>query len=102
MLGSANTVNNPAGPRARATWDSQREAAEGHGRRAEEIAAFVGNKQYNLTLQTRLVASLDALEGVTGRPEFVAQAAGATTTVDARFDQEGADMAETYHRTKRR
>ena len=64
------------------------------------IAAFEGNKQYNLTLQTRLVASLDVLKDVTGRPEFVTQAAGATTSVDARFYQEGAYMAETYHRTE--
>ena len=101
VLGTANTVNNlvwTQGPGDLKILNEKRLKAMGVG--AEEIAAFVGNKQYNLTLQTRLVASLESLKGVTGRPEFVAQAAGATTTVDARFYQEGAYMAETYHRTE--
>lgn len=101
VLGTANTVNNlvwKMGPSELRTLNEKRLKEMGVG--DAEIAAFEANKQYNLTLQTRLVASLDFLKGVTGRPEFVAQATGATTIVDARFYQEGAYMAEIYHRTE--
>lgn len=56
------------------------------------------NKSYTLSVQARLVASLDTLPETTGRPEYVAQAAAAEAEVDARFFQEGAYMAELFHK----
>ena len=62
--------------------------------------AFRLNRQYNLTRQVRLVAALDALDGVPGRPEFVARAAGAQVDADAQFYTESALLAEMFHRTQ--
>ncbi|HSS44651.1 MAG TPA: hypothetical protein VLO07_04850 [Thermoanaerobaculia bacterium] len=70
------------------------------GVRPEDSRAFRLNKQYNLTRQVRLVASLDALSGVFGRPEFVARAAGAQVDADAQFYMESAMLAELFHRTQ--
>jgi hypothetical protein len=66
----------------------------------EESRAFRLNGQYNLTRQVRLVTALEALPGVTGRPEFVARAAGAQVDADAQFYTESALLAETFHRTQ--
>jgi hypothetical protein len=63
----------------------------------DDSRAFRLNKSYTLSVQARLVASLNTLSGTTGRPEYVAQASNAEAEVDARFFQEGAYMAELYH-----
>jgi hypothetical protein len=63
----------------------------------DDSRAFRLNKSYTLSVQARLVASLDTLPEATGRPEYVAQAATAEAEVDARFFQEGAYMAELFH-----
>jgi hypothetical protein len=63
--------------------------------------AFRLNRQYNLTRQVRLVAALDTLEGVPGRPAFVARAAGAQVDADAQFYTESALLAEMFHRTQK-
>jgi hypothetical protein len=62
--------------------------------------AFRLNRQYNLTRQVRLVTALDALDGVSGRPEFVARAAGAQVDADAQFYMESALLAEMFHSTQ--
>jgi hypothetical protein len=64
----------------------------------DDSRAFRLNRNYTLSVQTRLVTSLDTLSETTGRPEYVAQAAGAEAEVDARFFQEGAYMAELFHK----
>jgi hypothetical protein len=64
----------------------------------DDSRAFRLNTNYTLSVQARLVASLDTLVGTTGRPEYVAQAATAEAEVDARFYQEGAYMAELFHK----
>jgi hypothetical protein len=64
---------------------------------ADDSRAFRLNPHYTLSIQARLVASLSTLPDATGRPEFVAQAAGASAEVDARFFQESAYMAELFH-----
>lgn len=101
VLGTASTVNSlvwTKGPDELRTLNETRLQAMGVA--PEDSRAFLQNKQYNLTLQTRLLASLDTLSEITGRPEFVARAAGAEARVDARFYQESAYMAETFHRTE--
>ncbi len=68
---------------------------------APEVSrAFRLNGQYNLTRQVRLVASLDALSGVSGRPEFVARAAGAQVDADGQFYTESAMLADLFHKTQ--
>jgi hypothetical protein len=68
---------------------------------APEVSrAFRLNRQYNLTRQVRLVASLDALSGVSGRPEFVARAAGAQVDADGQFYTESAMLADLFHKTQ--
>ena len=62
--------------------------------------AFRLNGQYNLTRQVRLVTALYALDGVSGRPEFVGRAAGAQADADAQFYMESALLAEIFHRTQ--
>src|SRR5439155_27254310 len=64
------------------------------GVRPEDSRAFRLNGQYNLTRQVRIVTALDALHDVTGRPEFVARAAGALVDADAQFYTESALAAE--------
>ena len=71
------------------------------GVKPEVSRAFRLNGQYNLTRQVRLIASLDALgAGVSGRPEFVARAAGAKVDADAQFYTESAMLAELFHKTQ--
>ena len=99
VLGTANTVNKLVymeEPDALQTLNENR--LNSMGVSPEDSRAFRLNKSYTLTVQTRLVASLDALPKVTGRPEYIAQAATASWEVDARFFQEGAYMAELYDR----
>ena len=68
---------------------------------APEVSrAFRLNPQYNLTRQVRLVASLDALAGVDGRPEFVTRAAGAQVDADGQFYMESAMLADLFNRTE--
>lgn len=101
VLGSASTVNKliwMKEPDQLQTLNENRLTAMGV--KPEDSVAFRLNKAYTLAVQTRLVASLDALEGATGRPEFVAQAATASEEVDARFFQESAYMAELFHKTE--
>jgi hypothetical protein len=62
--------------------------------------AFRLNPQYNLTRQVRLVASLDALPAIPGRPEFVSRAAGAQVDADAEFYTESAMLADLFNRTQ--
>jgi hypothetical protein len=62
--------------------------------------AFRLNPQYNLTRQVRLVASLDALPAIAGRPEFVARAAGAQVDADGQFYMESAMLADLFNRTQ--
>jgi hypothetical protein len=64
----------------------------------DDSRAFRLNRNYTLSVQTRLVTSLDTLSETTGRAEYVAQAANAEAEVDARFFQEGAYMAELFHK----
>ncbi len=66
----------------------------------EVSKAFRLNPQYNLSRRVRLVASLDALLGVAGRPEFVARAAGAEVDADAQFYTESAMLADLFHHTR--
>ena len=70
------------------------------GVKPEVSRAFRLNPQYNLTRQVRLVASLDALAGIPGRPEFVARAAGAQVDADAQFYMESAMLADLFNRTQ--
>ncbi len=101
VLGSASTVNKliwMKEPDELLTLNENRLTAMGV--KPEDSVAFRLNKAYTLAVQTRLVASLDALEGATGRPEFVAQAATAAEEVDARFYQQSAYMAEIFHKTE--
>lgn len=101
VLGSASTVNKliwMKEPDELQTLNETRLAAMGV--RPEDSIAFRLNKAYTLSVQTRLVASLDALENVAGRADFVAQAATAQEEVDARFYQESAYMAELFHKTE--
>jgi hypothetical protein len=72
------------------------------GVKPENSRAFRLNDQYNLTRQVRLVTALDALDGVSGRPEFVARAAGAQVDADAQFYMESALMAEMFNRKQAR
>jgi len=72
------------------------------GVRPEDSRAFRLNGQYNLTRQVRLVTALDNLNGVSGRPEFVARAASALVDADAQFYTESALLAETFNRTQAR
>jgi hypothetical protein len=68
---------------------------------APEVSrSFRLNPQYNLTRQVRLIASLEALGGVSGRAEFVARAAGARADADAQFYTESARLAELFHQTQ--
>jgi hypothetical protein len=68
---------------------------------APEVSrAFRLNPQYNLTRRVRLVASLDALPAIPGRPEFVARAAGAQVDADAQFYTESAMLADLFNRTQ--
>lgn len=62
--------------------------------------AFRLNKKYNLTSQVRLIASLEALGGVSGRSEFVARAAAATVSADAQFYTQSAMLADLFNRTQ--
>jgi hypothetical protein len=62
--------------------------------------AFRLNSQYNLTRQFRLLTALDALDGISGRAEFVGRAAGAQVDADAQFYTESALLAEAFHRTQ--
>ena len=62
--------------------------------------AFRLNRKYNLTGQVRLIASLDTLSGVSGRPEFVARAAGAKVSADSQFYVQSAMLAELFHKTQ--
>lgn len=73
---------------------------EAMGVAPEDSLALRLNPHYTLAVQSHLVASLDALTDVEGRPQYVAQAAGAEAEVDARFFQEGAWMAEWFHATQ--
>lgn len=66
----------------------------------EMSRAFRLNPQYNLTRQVRLVASLDALPAIPGRPEFVERAAGAQVDADAEFYTESAMLADLFNRTQ--
>ncbi len=66
----------------------------------EVSRAFRLNRQYNLTREVRLVASLDALSGVSGRPEFVARAAGAQVDADGQFYMESAMLADLFNKTQ--
>jgi len=66
----------------------------------EVSRAFRLNPQYNLTRQVRLIASLDALPAIPGRPEFVARAAGAQVDADAQFYMESAMLADLFNRTQ--
>ena len=66
----------------------------------EVSRAFRLNPQYNLTRRVRLVASLDALPAVTGRPEFVARAAGAEVDADAEFYTQSAMLADLFNKTQ--
>jgi hypothetical protein len=59
------------------------------------------NKNYSLTRQVRLVASLETLADASGRPEFVARAATASRELDAQFYQQSAFMAETYNHSEK-
>jgi hypothetical protein len=98
VLGSANTVNNlvyDKEPDELLTLNETRLKAMGVSEAASR--AFRLNPHYTLSVQTRLVASLDALPNATGRPEYVAQAATAEAEVDARFFQEGAYMMELFN-----
>jgi hypothetical protein len=70
------------------------------GVRPEVSRAFRLNPQYNLTREVRLLASLDALPGAAGRPEFVARAAGAKVDADAEFYMESAMLADLFNRTE--
>ena len=70
------------------------------GVKPEVSRAFRLNKKYNLTWQVRLIASLDALPGVSGRPEFVARAAGAKVSADSQFYVQSAMLAELFHKTQ--
>jgi hypothetical protein len=100
-LGTASTVNSlvwTREPDALITLNEDRLKAMGVA--SEDSRAFRLNPQYTLTVKTRLVASLDTLTDVTGRPEFVARAATVETEADALFYQESASMAETFHRTE--
>lgn len=72
------------------------------GVKPEDSRAFRLNGQYNLTRRVRLVTALDALDGVAGRPEFVARAAGAQVDADAQFYMESALLTETFHRKQAR
>lgn len=68
---------------------------------APEVSrAFRLNPQYNLTRMVRLIASLDALPAIPGRPEFVARAAGAQIDADAQFYMESAMLADLFNRTQ--
>jgi hypothetical protein len=70
------------------------------GVKPEVSRAFRLNKKYNLTWQVRLVASIDALSGVSGRPEFITRAAGAKVMADSQFYVQSAMLAELFHRTQ--
>lgn len=70
------------------------------GVKPEVSRAFRLNPQYNLTRQVRLVASLDALPGTSGRPEFVERAAGAQVDADGQFYMESAMLADLFNRTQ--
>lgn len=101
VLGSAATVNNlvwTKEPDELLTLNENR--LKSMEVSPEDSRALRLNPHYTLTVQTRLVASLDALPGVTGRPEYVARAAGAEAEVDARFFQESAYMAEMFHQAE--
>lgn len=63
----------------------------------DDSRAFRLNPHYTLSIQARLVTSLSTLPDATGRPEYVAQSAVASTEADARFYQEGAYMAELFN-----
>ncbi len=62
--------------------------------------AFRLNPQYNLSRRVRLVASLDALPAIPGRPEFVDRAAGAETDADAEFYTQSAMLTDLFNRTQ--
>jgi hypothetical protein len=99
VLGSATTVNSLVymkEPDELLMLNETRLKAMGVS--ADDSRAFRLNTSYTLSVQTRLVASLDTLAGTAGRPEYVAQAAAAEEEVDARFFQEGAYMAELFHK----
>jgi hypothetical protein len=101
VLGSASTVNKLIWMKEPDELQTLNETRlDAMGVKPEDSVAFRLNKAYTLAVQTRLVASLDALEGATGRPEFVAGAATAEWEVDARFYQESAYMAELFHKTE--
>jgi hypothetical protein len=70
------------------------------GVKPEVSRAFRLNKKYNLTWQVRLIAALDALGNVPGRPEFVARAAGARVDADAGFYVQSAMLSELFQKTQ--
>jgi hypothetical protein len=66
----------------------------------EVSRAFRLNPQYNLSRRVRLIASLDALPAIPGRPEFVARAAGAEVDADGEFYMQSAMLADLFNRTE--
>lgn len=68
---------------------------------APEVSrAFRLNPQYNLSRRVRLIASLDALPAIPGRPEFIARAAGAEVDADAEFYTQSAMLTDLFNRTQ--
>jgi hypothetical protein len=70
------------------------------GASPEVSRAFRLNPQYNLSRRVRLIASLDALPAIPGRPEFVDRAAGAETDADAEFYTQSAMLTDLFNRTQ--
>jgi hypothetical protein len=70
------------------------------GVKPEVSRAFRLNPRYNLTRQVRLIASIDTLKDVKGRPDFIARAAGAKADADAQFYVESAMLADLFNKTE--
>ena len=67
------------------------------GATEDQSRAFRLNKQYGITRQTELVASLDALSGVAGRGDYVEHAALAANDAEAQFFVDSAGLMREYH-----
>ena len=97
-LGAVRTVND-------LVWDKDPDELEqinekrlaGMGATPDQSRAFRLNKAYGITRQTELVASLDALSGVSGRADYVEHAALAENDAEAQFFVDSAGLMREFH-----
>jgi hypothetical protein len=70
--------------------------ATGLGVTAADAARFFRNGWYTLTLQTRIIAALDAVK-IAGAGDYLVSAAAAESDPEARFFVESAEMLQRFH-----